>query len=413
MTNAVRRWRRAMTLATLALAPSWAPAAPMGPSTEALTTLPLEAGIDDDWAAKMMTLAIRQAVLRSDEYTTNDITKPFALLRLEAKCSVNDPKRPLNETSDLMVDQSCLQRIGKRLGVKSFLWGYVYHEGNARPRVKVHLWRGSDPDRGLALPFDTQSVERMAERFYRKLVIPERSTDVRLLSTKPIDGDLFVDGQPRGPYESELELTLLPGDHTVEVRREGKTVATTTARITPGPPRQLTLEPAEVSTAPFVPPPRPRPHVEVPPTTSGPTRATWGWVALGVGAASLGAGVFSSLRVKALSDDFESDAPSLAYRRGAGAGDACDAAEAGTVVSLPGAASPGQVGKRCDTIATFQTLQYVFYGVGALTAGAGAYLLLTSPSASKATAAQSQGQSWRWRPEVGARHGGLFVEGRF
>ncbi len=55
----------------------------------------------------------------------------------------------------------------------------------------------------------------------------------------------------------------------------------------------------------------------------------------------------------------------------------CEAAEQGLLFDGSGVASPGRVRQLCSAKGTFQTLQYVFYGAGALFAGAGAYFLLS------------------------------------
>jgi hypothetical protein len=43
------------------------------------------------------------------------------------------------------------------------------------------------------LAFHPQAVERMAERFYRHLVMPEKTADIRRVTAQPADGALFVD----------------------------------------------------------------------------------------------------------------------------------------------------------------------------------------------------------------------------
>ncbi|HEU4407704.1 MAG TPA: hypothetical protein VFS43_20740 [Polyangiaceae bacterium] len=397
--------------AALALAPLQAPAAPIGPTTEALPVIPLEAGIEEDWAAKLVTGALREAVLRSDEYTVMDGVLPFSSLRIQAKCAVIDPRHGVTEVGDFSVDEACLKRIGRRLGVKRFLWGHVYSyaKEGAAPMVKVHLWREGEPDRSLYLPFHPQAVERMAERFYRHLVIPEKTAEVELTTERPVDGDLFIDGQQRGPYEPRLRLSLFPGEHAIEVRRDGKVVVAAKALVSlaPGRIQGVTLAPAEPVTGPVVPPPRLPPTGEAVPPVESSARTTWAWVALGAGTASIGAGLLLNARMNALDDRWSSDPALAAYRRGAPPGqDVCDAAEAGIESPWPGAATRARVDRLCSGGDTLGVLRSVFYGVGALGIGAGVALLVTSKTSSARRAANAP-TSWQLVPLAGPSFGGL------
>lgn len=169
MTRPRGRRRGGLLLAAgaLALASPPAQAAPIGPTTDALPVVPLEAGLDEDWAAKLVTGALRDVVLRPDEYTVMDGVLPFASLRLQAKCAVNDPRRAVDDAADLSVDVRCLKRIGQRLGKKHFLWGprlpfrqsrrlaprrsALLARGRARPLADVALSPAGGRARGRAL----------------------------------------------------------------------------------------------------------------------------------------------------------------------------------------------------------------------------------------------------------------------
>jgi hypothetical protein len=410
-----RWWGRALLVTSgLALVSLPASAAPIGPTTEALPVVPLEAGLEEDWAAKLVTGALRDAVLRSAEYTVKDGVLPFASLRLQAKCAVNDPRRMVDDAGDLSVDAPCLKRIGQRLGSKYFLWGHVYREG-ATPFVKVHFWREGEPDRALLLPFHPQGVERMAERFYRHLVVPEKTAEVELTTERPVDGDLFIDGQQRGPYEPRLRLSLYPGEHAIEVRHEGKLIAVSKAHIalSPGRIQGLTLAPAEPATKPVTEPPRHSQPADPPPPPPSSASATWGWVALGLGTASLGAGLLVNARMSALDDRLASDSALAAYRQGSPPGqDVCDAAEAGVESAWPGAATRTRVERLCSGASTLGVTRSVLYGVGALGIGAGVALLITSKASSKPRAPSSS-TSWHFVPLASPSFGGLSATASF
>jgi hypothetical protein len=149
-----------------------------------------------------------------------------------------------------------------------------------------------------ALPFETEASarERLAERLYRHLSRPDQAADVRL--TAPAEasgGELWVDGKVLGAFAPGLELTVVAGEHTFEVRREGKAVAEAKATVGAGTTTELALaavfRPRTDIPIEF---PDPPPHVVPPPA---PRRSGWPWVVGGVGAAGLvGAGVFYALR---------------------------------------------------------------------------------------------------------------------
>jgi hypothetical protein len=84
---------------------------------------------------------------------------------------------------------------------------------------------------------------------------------------------------------------------------------------------------------------------------------------------------------------------------------ACMEAKRGTVV--PGAASPARVMDMCDQSQAFEALQYVFYGLGAVSMGAGLVMLL-SPSGNDQ--AKERAGSARIEPHVALEPGGGRVE---
>jgi hypothetical protein len=108
---------------------------------------------------------------------------------------------------------------------------------------------------------------------------------------------------------------------------------------------------------------------------------TLGWTGVGVGGALIGAGIYSVLRVNAIEDDEKVSK----YRQGFSSDvDSCEKAKAGVNSSVAGAATPTEMQDFCSSAGTFQALQFVFFGLGAISAGAGIYLLATEPSAATA-----------------------------
>ncbi len=330
----------------------------------------------------------------------------FVTVAHAAKCDLRGyDKRELAGDADRGVDAGCQKRVAARLGAKRYFWGHFYKGEGGRLFVKLHLWQEGAPERVKALPYDPSARERLAERFYQALVHHDRAGELALSSAEPLEGELWVDGRPGGAYARGLELTLLAGEHTLEVRREGKAAARAKATVVAG-------ERVEAKLAPIF-----EPRVDIDPTEgfAEPSPAappsSWrrpaGFVGLGLGAVALGAGLFSSLRVRSLDGDFAK--PSfVAYREGvARRTDACDAAEQGVASMRPGAASPGEVRDACASVGRYQALQYVFYGLGALSTGVGTYLLLSAPSRDASTAGAKARAGWHVRPEVGPRAAGV------
>ncbi|HEU4534877.1 MAG TPA: hypothetical protein VFS00_12195 [Polyangiaceae bacterium] len=267
-------------------------AAPIGPGVEALAVVGLEAELSQDHAAKTLTNALRQQVLASAEYTISGESPPLAVRAGEAKCSLKGLRRPLTEASDLSFDAACLGRLGALLGVKRYFWGHLYSEGS-RPFVRLHLWQEGQPDRSVTLPYGDSERERLAERLYLKLVMPEKVGDVVLTTAPPLEGEVYVDGEARGRPWPRTELTLPGGEHSFELRRDGKTVARTKAQVMPGAWVDVRLDPASE------PPPAPAParfSYAPPPAPAAREGSPWPWVFGGVGAAGLiGAGAFFAL----------------------------------------------------------------------------------------------------------------------
>ncbi|HEU4410099.1 MAG TPA: hypothetical protein VFS43_32895 [Polyangiaceae bacterium] len=286
-------------------------AAPIGPGVETAAVLGLEADLSNDLAAKTLTNALRQQVLDSAEYTLSGESPPLAVKAGEAKCSLKGLRRPLTEASDLSFDAACLGRLGALLGVKRYFWGHFYSEGS-RPFVRLHFWREGESDRAVTLPYDEAERERLAERLYRKLAIPEKVGDVALTSAGPLEGELYVDGKPRGALRPRVELTLLGGEHSFELRRDGKAVAQAKAQVVAGGWVDVRLEPLPLPLPDLAPQIR---VGDIPPVTRRRESSALPWVFGGVGAAALiGAGTFFALYRGAQSDLDDACAPDKSCR---------------------------------------------------------------------------------------------------
>lgn len=338
-------------------------AAPIGPGVEAAAVLGIEAELSLDLEAKTLTNALRQQVLGSAEYTMSGESPPLAVRAGEAKCSLKGLRRPLTEASDLSFDAPCLGRLGALLGVKRYFWGHLYSEGS-RPFVRLHLWQEGQPDRSVTLPYSDSERERLAERLYRKLVMPEKVGDVVLTTALPLEGEVYVDGEGRGRPWPRAELTLLGGEHSFELRRDGKTVAKARAQVMPGAWVDVRLE--------ATPEPAPPPALawrisDILAPTVRREGSAWPWVFGGVGVAGMvGAGAFFAL-----------------YRGEQGdLNDAC----------TPDKRCRGQQ-EAIDRSKLYSTLSLVSLGVG-VGAGVGLYFSLASPRSPEVAGAARSGNLW-------------------
>ncbi|HEU4406804.1 MAG TPA: hypothetical protein VFS43_16170 [Polyangiaceae bacterium] len=405
--------RRALALVALAAlgAARGANAAPMSPTTEPVAVVGLEADTANEHAAKTLTNVLRGQVLDSAEYTLSGQSHPLLATAYQNKCVLRSLRTPLTDASDLAFDAACLKRIAAHLGVKRYFWGYLYTEGG-KPYARVHFWQEGQADRALTLPYEEDRRLLAGERLYRKLAIPEKVGDVTVFGALRRAGDLYVDGEARGPYVPSSELTLLEGEHALEVREGATVLADARVRVVAGRRSVIQLLPRDEAPAASARPPAAPPAPVEPPARSG-ARTTWGWVAVGAGAASLGAGVVSTLRAAAIRDDFARDPALVAYRQGA-PGEVCAAADASEASPRSGAASPERVSTLCSGGATARALQYVFYGAGAALVGAGAYVLLASPSATPTRmGAREAPARWQWSPELGPSRAALALRVTF
>jgi hypothetical protein len=400
-------------LAALTAAPLAARAAPE--PTNVAHVLELASDFDLQARAQALTNLLRLRVGDGGDFLLASQNPSLVVVATAVRCDVRGlGPGALRQDADRGIDEGCQRSIAARLGAERFFWGHLYSGPEGRLWVKAHLWQRGQAARTKALPYDEATRERLIGRLYEHLVHPERAADVRLGGPVGLAGELYVDDKAYGPFAEGAEVTVTVGGHAFEVRREGKVVARAKAAATVARANAVRLEavaspPANVG--PTSPPVGP-PPVE---GTSGAWKRPAGFVGLGLGAALLGAGLASSLRVRALDDDFSSDAALVRYRGGIAVdSDACDAAGVGLPSAGAGASTPGRVDRLCSALSTFRVAQYVFYGAGALAVGAGAYLLATAPSPRRAPASVGPvARTWSLRPWAAPGAGGAWFGSSF
>src|SRR5262249_46515634 len=121
-----------------------------------------------------------------------------------------------------------------------------------------------------------------------------------------------------------------------------------------------------------------------PPSSSVSTRRIIGWSGVGLGSFFFAAGLYSLVRVH---DIATNDRYSLYLSGFHSDVNACDQARAKLSVMTPGAATPTEMRDLCSELSTFETLEIVFFGAAAISAGTGIFLLATDSNARPTAAA--------------------------
>jgi hypothetical protein len=294
--------------------------------------------------AEALTKALRSAVRGSRGWSLGEGDYALEVLTISLKCS--DPP-----------DASCESRIADQIKADRFLWGVLKKQG---PDVvgEVHLWDRGKGSKKVDLRYSGNLTEP-ADDSLRKVAVdaverltggpPKGAIAVR---AGRISGQLFIDGAPVGALPNGQGTFAVPsGLHEITLKVPGYADSRAPVLVRPTATSEVVLTP-----------------IPVEPESSVDTRKIGGYVALGAGAALIGVGVYSSLQVSSVQNDDAFDA----YRADLPASEnACKKAESEGNDAILGL---------CDQASTFEVMQAVFYGLGAVAGGFGVYLLATSGS---------------------------------
>jgi hypothetical protein len=298
-------------------------------------------------------------------------------------------------------DAACELRIADEIKAARYIWGTLDENGKGMVRGTLHMWTRDQGRTRVDLEYSANLTEA-ADEGLRKIV---RDALATLTGGPPkgsitiqagnVNGLVFVDGQPSGAIRNGQTMILVPaGKHRVEVRASGYAPVAGDVSVQPSSTVPLSLTPVIIQA----------PDVE---KSGSSLRRVGAYSAILAGGALAVGGVYSALKVNIVNDDEAVDL----YRKGTPKGvDMCSAADDGVVVDVPGAATPRAVSDKCSTASTFQTLQWVFLGLSAVSIGAGSYLLATDTARDKQTPASA----WlRVLPAAGPDGGGVDLHLRF
>jgi hypothetical protein len=268
--------------------------------------------------ADALTAAVRSRVRSLHGYSLGDGDFALEVLMLGLKCGD-------------VADEACQAKIANQIHADRYFWGTVEHTGSNKQVVAdLHLWVRGQPPASTRLTY-SDNLTAPGDESLRRLVDDALK---KLLGT----------GQP------SAEIPAVPVAEATKI----KPAATVAPAVT------------------VLPPPAPPPVTE-----EGSSRHTIGWVGVGIGAAFLGAGLYSVVRLH----DVSSNDGYQRYLQGFPSNvNACDQARMGVKSTVPGAAPPTEMRDFCSEITTWQTLEVIFFGAAAISTGAGIYLLATDSS---------------------------------
>jgi hypothetical protein len=315
------------TNAALADAPS--------PSAPPIQVIAIRSDDAED-QADALTAALRNRVRALRGFSLGDGDYALEVLTLGLKCG---------ETPD----EACQIKIGNQIHADRFVWGNVKRSKSARQvTAELHLWTRGRPSTKTDFAFSDNLTA--GDDGLRRLV--DEALSILL----------------------ERQKAPSPAGSTQPAPRASAARAATPAPS--GPPTAAPDPPAESAAA----------AADTAGAAGSSLQNTLGWTGVALGGALVAAGVYSVIRVNSIESEEKVDH----YRRGFPADvDSCERAEAGVVSRIAGAATPAEMQDFCSSATTFQALEFVFFGVGALSAGAGIYLLATDSSTSTAARSRS------------------------
>jgi len=317
---------------------------PPGPGVLPLQVIAIQSDDADD-QADALTAALRSRVRALHGFSLADGDYALEVLTLGFKCGE-------------IPDEPCQAKIGDHIHADRYIWGTLKRSKTSRQvTADLHFWsKGRPPIRSQVIYSDNLTtpgddvLKRLADDMLAKLIGSKRG------------------GPPAavpGPVASPAAPPALAAGTLASSR--STSVATT--------PEESTLD------------------------ERGNGHRTAGWAGVGLGGVLIAAGLYSVVRVHDIDTNDRFDL----YRQGFPAGvDICDQARNGKnpPTMVVGAATPTEMQDFCSEATTFQMLQYVFFGLGAISAGAGVYLLATDKGAPP-PAAQS-----RWSVSPSVSHSG-------
>ncbi len=330
----------------------------------------LELATDDlDDQAKALTKALKTRLRAMPDKALADADLSVSVLALSLKCGD-------------VPDAACQLKIADKIKSDVYVWGSLRKQGASDMLADVRLFTRGQPEvrQQVTLPANLKdqndpAVKHAADDILMRLFNPGKVGAARVVAKAATQGELFVDGKSSGSIGgAPLELTLTTGDHHFEVRSGDKILGKADAKILPNGTVEVVLAAPGEGASGAAGGVGGAVHGD---ELAGPKnwKRTAGYAGVAAGGVMIGAGLFSMLKVNSINNDEGFSTYRKGFKRD---DDVCAKADQGVNSPAPGAASPSDAADKCSAGKTFQTLQYVFLGLGVVTAGAGGYLLMTS-----------------------------------
>jgi hypothetical protein len=332
-----------------------------GPGALPIEVLTVMADDGADDQAEALTKALRQAIKEAPGWSAGTGDNSLEVLSIQMKC----PMLPA------LPDASCESRIADQIKVDRFMWAVLKKQGSSVVG-ELHMWVRGQGENKVDLNYTAnlteasdEALKTIARASVQKLTggAPKGSVHIK---AGTVGGQVFIDGQPVGALVAgEATFPLASGEHSVVVKAPGYADAVAQLVVKPNASTDVAMTLLAVEAkAPLN------------------YRRIGGFAAIGAGVTFGVVGLVSTLQVNGVRNDQRFITYANQY---VSSTDVCEAANnkqgpnaAKGERALAGAASFDEAASLCSKASTFQALQFVFYGLAAVSAGTGAYLVATS-----------------------------------
>lgn len=355
------------------------PAAAVAQETQpSVTVLGLRSPASEEPIADRVTKALRRAADESPHFQHTDRQNDLAQLMIVFDCEEPTPE--------------CLQRIGENLGTDTLIYGAIELDPEAldeRYQVTLSFFDVNDArvvdTRQESIPqaISDHALSQAATRFFEAVTGTGAPGGTLVVTCNVAGAQVLVQGVEAGTTgEEPIEVpNLEPGEVTVTVRHPEYGEVEQTATVVSDDRVEVAVvldtEPGGTVT------PRPDTGEPPPPPPPPPARRSlaWlGWTTLGLGVVFGGLGIAGTVIVGNINEDSYLSQERRFWPDGERI---CDALDDGA--ELPSTTERGgydrdDVAGDCSSARTWQALQFVFYGLGAVAVGVGIWLLVREMS---------------------------------
>jgi hypothetical protein len=347
-------------LATAFALSTWISAGPAlaaepGPDTLPIHVIAIQTPDADD-QAEALTKALRQAVRAMPGWSLDDGDYSLEVLVLSLKCS--EPP-----------DASCQSRIADQIRADRYVWGILSKGKESNVTGELNFWvRGKGTSKvpvsysANLTEAEDESLKKIAVDSINRLTGGPPKGALTVKAGK-VAGQVFLDGQPLGALTGGEGTFFVPsGPHQIMVKAPGYSDVAASITVKPNQPTDVIVSP---STAPVTTPPN--------------WKRIGGFASIGAGVVFAAVGVVGSAKIITLNSDEKYKGILDDFKKSQ---NVCDMARGANGQSPePLGDNKTTVLGTCNAGDTGELLQFIFYPLAGIAAGAGVYLLATSGTA--------------------------------